>query len=291
MNKIRTAFVCVGILWTLNSYCQNIPMGTLPMLYNGGFAGESQHGRLNGGIGISSYPYRISSTTSSQSTDYASCYFASYDQFITKLSLGVGLTFSHDYNRYSYNSELYFKKREYILLSVSPKLSFKGKYTLAPFLDVAYINTRGDVGNAYRFIPMDDSWSVRTGFLFNSKKFYAGFSYYIFNTDHRTAMYPYYATVGVEGSSYVIQAGYTFQRRPESNFSFTPQVAYLHFNGASGIDLNFMFRYKKFIWSINNNGLGLGMQHKNFRFMVSQSYIFFSKQAWSGSLSLRYVLK
>lgn len=285
MKKIRTVLICMGIVLSLQSVAQNIPLGTLPMLYNGGFAGECESPRFVVGTGVTGSG--SSAWTDSKSHNY----YASYDQFFSKLRSGIGVTFTRDYyasirpNDYTYD-----RSRSYLSISFSPKFSFKGKYTFAPFVDFNYIGVKeSSIGPDLR-----STTALRTGFLFNSKKFYAGVSIYSNIEGDRVLTYPNgYA----KGNPIAIQTGYTFQKLPDSKFAFTPQVALLIQNTTSSyeqsdleVDLNLMFRYRKFIWSVNNNGLGLGFQNDKFRIMLSQNYIFFARQYWSGSLSMRYVL-
>jgi hypothetical protein len=90
---------------------------------------------------------------------------------------------------------------------------------------------------------------------------------------------------------YSFVVGYTFQRTPESKFSFTPQIVvsyerfnnvYSMWNGQVGVidkvryitlvDLNLTFRYKKLITGINSNGLMVGYQNSKFKLQVTNFY-------------------
>lgn len=54
MKKLKTAFVCIGIVLTLQSVAQEIPIGILPMQFSGGFAGEGDKPRFAIGSVLSS---------------------------------------------------------------------------------------------------------------------------------------------------------------------------------------------------------------------------------------------
>jgi hypothetical protein len=221
MKNLKRTLTCLGILLSYFSYSQvSPPLGSLPMLYNGGFAGESGQGRLALGI-----------QTSKRLWNGNFSGYGSYDHFFSKISTGIGLT------------AIVGTQNAYIL-SISPKISFKGKYTLAPFVEGSYISDKFEGGG---------------GFLFNSQKFYLGYSLTTFAS--------------------FLQIGYSFQRLPESVFSFTPQLVF-QINSISRPDIDipaysFIFRYKKFITGINDNGLALGYQGKKDKIVLSQNYLFF----------------
>src|SRR5687767_3299342 len=138
MKNLRTALACIGMLVSNITYSQdNPPLGTLPMNYNGGFAGESGKGRLI--VGANAIGEYFGDRYS---------FYGSYDHFFTKISTGVGLTAIGGY-------------RDAYQLSISPKISFKGKYTFAPFVSVSYFDN--EIGGS-------------AGVLFNSQKFYMGYS-------------------------------------------------------------------------------------------------------------------
>lgn len=277
----------MGLVLSLKAVGQNTPLGTLPMQYNGGFAGEGDNARLVAGTSVWSH----NDVWSANKRVNSYSYYASYDQFFSKLRSGIGITLSHDRRKdYSSIDGAYDHNITNAILSFSPKLSSEGKYTFAPFVDLSYAAEQDTRMGTHLQLTMVG----RAGFLFNSKRFYTGVSVFGLIKGERIQVYPgHYVT----NPPLVVQAGYTFHRSPESKFAFTPQAAFFFSKNTSyannldfGLDLNLMFRYRKFIWSLNNNGIGLGFQNEKFRAMLSQSYIFFSKYNWSGSLSLRYIL-
>jgi hypothetical protein len=307
MNKIKAALACAGILLTLASAGQNrnqaLPVGTLPMLYNGGFAGEGKNARFTiGGSRLTTPP------------TYG--YFGSYDQFITKLSTGIGITFAHD-NHTSKDIYLSHHYRNYLVISISPKISIRGKFTFAPFIDYTHVREETqyfDPSFNYSYPAHFRGGRVtnfRTGLLFNSREFYVGLTLYIPSKTTHPQLYP---SDNLVGSPVVLQAGYTFQKLPESDLSITPQAAIffvreggavqgLNFDSDRSVqlraNLNLLVRYKKVIASINNvsgMSVGLGMQTKKFRVLLNQNYTYYifhsgKETERAASLSLRYTLK
>ena len=248
MKKITSGILFLGLLLSFVSFSQNGPtVGGLPMMYNGGFAGESNKGRLNVG-GTGELPISLG-------------FFASYDQFIAKLGTGVGLTYLMDENVTG------------VKLSVSPKFSFKGKYTLAPFIDFGHFSDSYPNEISLPESEGDATWKANTGFLFNSINYYVGLSFEVVREGEQGA----FRFDLAEGFCPVLQAGYSFQRLPESDFSFTPQLAIgliLDDQFVSFIDISLMVRYKKFVTGLNSDGIAAGYQGKKSKIILSQSYLF-----------------
>jgi hypothetical protein len=303
MNKLKIAVVCAVFLLSLNTRGQDIPLGALPMLYNGGFAGDADHARFTTGFGIRKFWFSPTSST---------LYFLSYDQFIPKVRTGFGVSLitGHTKTNDPYLSEWNGINSTSIITSISPKFSFRGKYTLAPFVDFRCANSyyMSAVRDSVSGYSLEPGWntSFRGGLLFNSKKGYIGFTLDGFRNNSR----PFYefpdGLVGISISppqtlfqSLTIQYGYTYQRLPESKFSFTTQLAYIiladHHNAPVQKRsqlfpmvtryTNFTVRYSKFLLSLNSNGIGLGLQNEKFRVMLSSNF------SSIGSVTMRYVFK
>jgi hypothetical protein len=183
----------------------------------------------------------------------------------------------------------------------------KGKYTISPSLDFTY--GMADLIENRKLIPdtVDFSYnrgrfhgiSSRAGILFNTNKFYAGYSVTMFNQAIGDERYNPLTGVRTFFFESYIQLGYTFQKKSASKFSFTPQVAveisrYTHSNRISiaPTAFNLNFRYKQFIWGLNNVGLHLGWQTDKLRLMVSNNYGFSTRDEfrYTGNLSFRYIL-
>lgn len=331
MQKFKTVFICAGILLSFKIYSQNIPLGTLPMLYNGGFAGEAQQARFNAGVSL----YKGINPDYKDNTSRS--YFVSYDQFIKKLSTGVGITVLDNASTFNHYSLTTSQQHRFVVASIAPKISFSGKYTLTPFVNIIYSDSKYRMDSyqplldsinqryyAYLKTQPKHTISQRFGVMLNTRKFYFGLSFNSLNRSPQSLINDvnHYSNLWQtvnnslfgstakrnnatgKGASWIFQAGRTFQKLPTSKFSVTPQIVwqYLRFRrtDVSGsevtinrncIDTNIMFRYDKLIASINNNGLGLGYQNNNFRFLLSQNLVFLAKRDKYATVSMRYVLK
>jgi hypothetical protein len=291
MSKFKIAVTCGAILFSSDLYSQEIPLGSLPMLYNGGFAGEAGQARFTTGFGIRKSNFSDTNLT---------LYYLSYDQFIPKVRTGIGITLvtSHIASKDTFSLQYDGINSTSVITSLSPKFSFKGKYTLAPFVDFKYTYSYYQLGDLASGLYLKPGWntSLRTGILLNSKKYYVGFT--LEGLRSNRGRFNDFPDMPVGSAfpgkklieSLAIQAGYTFQRLPESRFSFTPHVAYTYSPSherlrSTPLFINLMFRYNKVLWSINSNGLGIGFQSERFRIMLSQNFV------RQGNLTMRYVLK
>ncbi len=293
----NSGLVRTGILLLLTACGQQVlaqPLGALHMQYNGGFAGEAGSPRLNSNVGFTSAGWT-----------YGKMYHltTSYDQFIPALRSGIGATVSSSHAtgpRYKYNWQGFS-------VAVAPKISLNGKWTFSPSLDLSYHAGRSIIrDNRWGGNVESERWRSRVGLLFNTSKFYVGYSVAV--VDYLSIRYangvvesgrPYRLT------SY-LQIGYTFQRSPESDFSFTPQLTiatgsnqYTSFTYDDRLGINFFeafhlnFRYKQFIWGVNNTGVHVGWQRSRFRIMSSNMLGVGGRNdgGYSGNVSLRYLFK
>jgi hypothetical protein len=146
--------------------------------------------------------------------------------------------------------------------------------------------------------------SSRAGLLVNTNKFYAGYAVHLFDRRLKNST----PDLGIYAQYYsfrsYLQTGYTFQKSAASRFSFTPQlvlsVTKLRYEPRlrMGVEaVNLTFRYKQFIWGVNNQGLHLGWQTDRFRLMLTNNYGFKSGYGnsldgyrYEGNLSFRYIL-
>jgi hypothetical protein len=327
-----TISLLVLVLFATTARSQNIPMGSLPLLYNGGFAGESSSARVYSGLSYLAVRYAGDSAR-----DICGSAYVSYDRFVPKIRSGLGLTFIQNdlfnrsghtrYQRGTYDN--YF-----VIASLSPKLSFKGKYTFAPFINIIFSSMLLPVLNfditsqTYTHTTKKrlSLWTQKIGFMFNSSKFYIGFSMSVFGKDSETYtnelhtypskkrlqnrdVYPISDRFFLDQDknlTYHFQAGYTFQKTPESKFSVTPQVAvqsvlhrklypwpggdFVYEKRSERIDLSLAFRYDKLLWSLNNNGLGIGYQNGNSRILVSQNLVFVDRTFRQISVTARHTV-
>jgi hypothetical protein len=316
--KIRiTSALCVTLLLcAIHSRAQQIPVGALPTTYNGGFAGEAGAMRI---ASYSSLDYNRIARSDGRHWGSAGTSI-SVDNFIAKIRSGIAITAG-------YNAAGSVYSNHSISMAISPKFSYKGKITFAPFADFSFdydkIRFPDFPSSSYPTNYNANSYGIRTGFLINSAKAYLGLSANVL--DYATATTPLIKDRlrFLSEMSYQVQTGYTFQRTPESKFSFTPQivVSYAHFSfedqqnhvtkkytAISLIDFNMMFRYKKLITGFNCNGIVLGYQNSRFKLQIAgfhtKSYFtkfmkisekthfqttWFVAAPWSGSVSLRYI--
>ena len=270
-----------------------VPIGTLPTYYNGGFAGEAGAPR----VASFSYLQRSFSTNPRISRLSHHGTFISVDHFLKKIRSGVAFTASsQNFNRaFMAGSENFNSNSNGAIVSmaISPKFSFKGKYTFAPFADFSYARFHTRWTNDPPNLTSDyvtHNFKIQSGFLINSARAYLGVSANVasYATEVST-MEEKWRTLS--NMVYTLQAGHTFQRTPESKFSFTPQLALsfmsysfmsyqnngnimtkVRVNVINLMDLNLMCRYGKLIGGINSSGLVLGYQTEKFRLQMTNFY-------------------
>ncbi|HYG40801.1 MAG TPA: hypothetical protein VD908_19385 [Cytophagales bacterium] len=298
MKKIiTTALCCISILLALKLSAQELPLGTQPIKYNGGFAGETGNLRMNFGSGL---------TTSSITLNNVNA--ITVDGFIPKIRTGVGVSTGYGHSKHNFNAiqingalaeNEMNDKVTFITFAISPKLSFRGKYTFAPFFDYSYTNFNsntkwGFLDSVETFRNNTSSWSAkgRAGFLFNTRKLYVGITFDIFNASKRFGnRYSIFTTNDFTTSYFLL--GYSFQKSLESKFSVTPQLVlgFRKFPGSKPEilleDFSLMFKYKKVIWGLNNSGVAIGFQSRKYKILLSQFY----NSGYYGSLTLRYIFK
>lgn len=318
--------LCVSFLLFANKLqAQDAPIGALPTRYNGGFAGEAGELRV---ASFSYLEYSWHNYTIPSWPDHTtnSGTFISVDHFLKKLGSGVAITAGQEGNGHTYRGTS-------TSLAISPKISLNGKYTIAPFADFSFSRKNYIVSEEVQDtlnLPANcnlNDFRIKTGLLANSSKAYAGISAEILQNSNALIINRTYNRF-LSNMKYTLQAGYTFQRTPESKTSFTTQLAvsYGKFGGEDYpiqkiykwenlnlLDLNLMFRYKKFISGINSTGFVLGCQSSKFKLQISNFYtkrVQFGERVtiysylekkdvntnsttktYTGSISLRYIFR
>lgn len=288
----------------------NVPLGVLPMQYNSSFAGEAGGIRLN-----TAFAYNVM-LDSETWKDQDFSYHASFDKFIPALRTGIGISVHRGTvaDEFTLNApdgieveKLTFSSNR-ISLAVAPKFSIAGKLTISPSVDFSYGRGKteanfpanmGPIDYAHYYKPGEHQWlESRLGLLLNTSKYYIGYTAYLMNRHYHNN-----EETGLLSNEYIsyLQAGYTFQRNPDSKFSFTPQFAYriganqemsfgeYIFNAGA---INFSFRYDKYLAGFNNTGIHLGWQNEKVRVVTSINP--FASGDWdfgAGNLSLRYIFK
>jgi hypothetical protein len=302
---LKTGLLCMACLLPLVAYGQeqaDVPLGVLPMQYNGSFAGETGSPRLNTLVGWSYNRY------------FAKNYrtYASYDQFIPALRSGVGLTAG--YGRTMYGGERFGRGYAgrgygaYFSAAIAPKFSMGGKLTLSPSLDLALYSGGNTFTHPQIQLRQEYRGSTirsRVGLLLNTEKFYAGYSVHLvdrFNTYSENDTASLRTAGRTERFTSYWQFGYTFGRGTESKFSFTPQLVFTtgtrqyarrRFVLFSPADFNLNFRYKKVIWGLNTTGVHVGWQTDKLRIMLSDNLQYVRRQdpGYAANLALRYIFK
>ncbi|MDO1449142.1 hypothetical protein Q0590_22890 [Rhodocytophaga aerolata] len=300
---LTTIIITFGFLLPIISFGQYAPLGTLPMQYNPSFAGQSGGPRVSSNIryGLNDY---------SNGRSQGASVYTSYDQFIPAIRSGISVATNYDNAQaryeYSWDSSYYYSENVGFTVSAAPKISIKGKYTISPSIDLGY--SVWDITSNIRWIP-DTTYNIdgkqhglssRAGILFNTNKFYAGYTIQLFNSILKNSAVDLNRVQSYTFLSYV-QVGHIFQRSSQSKFSFTPQIVLEisrmnYFEDRVSLRLsayNLNFRYKNFIWGLNNEGLHVGWQTDKFRVMLTNDVGVFSKYAsnndYTGNLSFRYI--
>jgi hypothetical protein len=190
--------------------------------------------------------------------------------------------------------------------AVAPKFSLRGKWTLSPSLDLEYLGGRSTVNDIRNLGFEGERWRGRAGLLVNTSKFYFGYSFVVMDRLSQRFSNGISKAGRPTGFNSYLQLGYTFQRSPESNFSFTPQLTWaigtgdfpaFDYRQKAGINyfqaFSLNFRYKQFIWGVNNTGVHVGWQSSRVKVMASNGIgsAGDGSSGYAGNVSLRYMVK
>lgn len=269
MNRniyLMVFFNMVAGLFYMEVAAQDAPISSLPMEYNGGFAGEAGTPRLASFSRFRTIHY--------PGVRYAQ--YVAYDNFFKKIGSGVGFTVGHTSARGRAVGNF---ENTSAMLAISPKFSFQGNRTFAPFVDFTFINSSYSASGGSPYPAnslMDHNYLglFRTGFLYNWRSAYFGMSAALVKFDKANeSLYRFHRNISLQ-PAFDFQAGYTFQRRPDSKFSITPQVA-IRVQREYGVDfqdISVSLRYKKCLIGLNQAGFMLGWQNDQFRVQLSQNF-------------------
>jgi len=269
LKIIKTGIFWGGMLCSFFCHGQNVPLGTMPLLFNGSFAGEGEAPRIHSFLDYTNLGY----------SHPIIGIFTSYDQFVPALGSGVGIFtgFSLSSNSISYR---------YGGAAIAPKFSYKGKFTISPSLDFRY--------SSFQSVPLERKFfSSSAGLLINSSRFFFGYSITIFRNAISDGLYQPRRINTSLGFS-VFQLGYTFQRSQESKFAFTPQILIVPFMGAFPAKFLMNFKYDKVLWGIGDNGLHVGWQTEKLRIMAFNDVfwrILDDRNYNTTNISFRYVFQ
>lgn len=285
---------------------ETVPVGMMPTYYNGGFAGEAGAPRVAIFSYFTSHTYRL--TPDHQEHWRFSGSYVSVDHFVKNLRSGIAVTTGYIRQSQDLYDQHQKVSNNFCSIAISPKISSKGKYTLAPFADFYFGHKRDTLADDMNYFGKTitagqyhwNDFGIKTGFLVNSDKAYVGLSAQILN--YTQSPYADKSLNFFHEVVYALQMGHTFQRKQESKFSFTLQLVFwwqryqavrypyttakwhLRYEG----DLNLVFRYTKFIAGLNFTGVMVGYQNNKFKLQISN---FWSREAYSGSISLRYTFR
>lgn len=297
---IRISLAILIVISSSTTYSQVLPVSLIPTENNGSFAGMSDQSRL------------IINNSHNSANISRPSFFASYDSFLKLLSTGVGISI-HNYD-YSTNyvsfdnlidesdpdqTDNFFNNtinyqhnyRETVAsLSVAPKLSLKGKYTISPSLKFTYGQgnvrlIRDDVQVYNRNL---ENVNVVAGIAVNTYRSYIGYSIMVYGQDKIDFSKRYISNnPPIIGKYYsVLEGGHTFFRKNESRFTFTPQLAVFIYNfegdetvSIRKIKANARFKYSNILYGhsaglINGSSYvaaHIGWQNDNFRIILNLS--------------------
>ena len=289
--------------------CLAQPLGVIPTQYNGSFAGGVNDPRIN-----TDFEYHRQNPINHYSAT------TSYDQMIPAIRSGIALSASYYSSNYK-TSTLSSKSDGYnIYFAVAPKFSLqekgslKGKFTISPSIDIRYYSS----GSTLSWQPNEnwpdsvsqtnvEGFSSRLGILMNTRNYYVGYSARLlnFNTQSKNIGEGYNS-----GFYSTLQAGYSYQKKPDSKFSITPEIAITlntnpdfpgKFKDKTDFfiaDYNLRFRYDKLLWGIARGmrgvaegtkvpSLQLGYQQDSWRVLTTHGF----EDGYSGNLSFRNIFK
>ena len=271
MKSISNSIIIIISILCLPVFLNAQGIGFLPLQDNPSFAGAAKHSRLISNL-------RYSQERSTNNSQSFGAYF-SYDKFIKKIGTGIGVTFSQSF--YNYESHLdqssfkYNGKHTNGSLSVAPKFSLKGKYTISPSMQFSFTysesyNNSNPPPTNNNFDPASSNWYGKMGLSFNARKYYIALSNKLFKKSQQERFF-----------QPNLQAGYVFEKE-DSKFSFIPQLAILYhgsyeryFLESFGLQYNLGFKYGKFLWGIYGDGddfippnLNAGIQSKNWKIVL-----------------------
>lgn len=259
---------------------QNLPGGELPLRYNSSFAGVTGSPRIH-----TNAKYIFANSDRDNARAYG--FDASYDNFFPSIRSGIGLSVYQSILTRDSNGSFGGVSATIISAAIAPKISIKGKYTISPSLDLSYRSLKSLYDGRGDFSY--DGISARFGFLFNTNKYYIGYTAVLFESKYggyKNNFYLYRST---------IQFGYTFQKNEDSKLAFTPQF-FIPISSFLRPDYNLGFRYNSFligILKLNNqyfipDGFQIGYQKKGWRILLD-NHFFRDNNYYSGKLKLRYM--
>ncbi len=299
------------------TFAQSRWIGIMPMEFNPSFAGNSGGHRI---VALGGYEHSGGKTQQLNFYSYrdfrkqsSPLGVISYDNFIPKLASGVGVYFSEINSKWgsrlegdtvpSRNDDKAMKAG----INISPKISIRGKYTIAPSvgLNFRHYNYNFYSGKNIHYLDKQsfksDIFYISTGLLFNTKQFYVGYAYFFAPYTGGANIRSLYEDKNLKEKSYgYIQAGYNFRKSMDSKASYTIQSIIMTKTKMDWNDLinniNFTFKYKKVLLGLSTSSFGgaqwfagLGYQTEKIKIFYSQN-LQYVNYLYSGELSCRILI-
>ncbi|MBO9702758.1 MAG: hypothetical protein J7604_21275 [Sporocytophaga sp.] len=309
MKNIYFLLLIVIIGKCEETYAQSGWIGLMPMEFNPSFAGNSGGHRI---AALTSYEHSVkrSRETSPLNSTLAS---ASYDNFISNIGSGVGFYMSsRKYSSGDTSSPYHISYTSFNALKgaliISPKISIRGKYTIAPSLGLNYKHLSYDFQAPGGNVNYDSSkikfenfkseiFYLSMGLLFNTEKFYIGYSHFFQAFNGARNMNSFYEEDYRSGKQYgIIQVGYKFQKNKDSKSSYTLQKVVWTNRKFDLITividgLTFTYKYKKILAGISTGSsshFGIGYQSNKLKIFYSQNLDL--SNFYHGELSCRLLI-
>ena len=265
---LRSVKVIVGVLLLLTGMkaAGQSQVTALPLKYHPGFAGASADGRLVFYTGIEN----VNNDNIENKSNLFYSIQSSFDFFIKKISTGIGIQSGYIKNNILLSDQvnsLYLKYTDVLenqtlsivsgiqnQLSVSPKISFRGRYTLAPGISIIHSNlwlsTYLSENYFHSFKSMVATRTeIISGIVFNTENLSLALSARIWDklSGNRQSEYS-------NNTSLYFQGGYVYKRNVNSRFSFNPVLLVSAERRIPGYSvyalLNLNFKYKNIIFGV-----------------------------------------
>ncbi|GAL83219.1 hypothetical protein MYP_445 [Sporocytophaga myxococcoides] len=231
MKNIYFLFLMIVVVGMCEkTHAQSRWIGIMPMEYNPSFAGNSGGHRS---VAFAGYTSSEGGRKSYKGDDHlfpktsTPVLGVSYDNFIPKIASGVGFfaSWMHSHERRSRDDLKVSGLKTGIV--ISPKISLKGKYTIAPSLGLTYKYSEGEYWDLYK--SKYEAFNLSVGLLFNTERFYLGYANYYnpFKGEDILLFFEDFKQTKVYGWTYgLIQTGFKYQRTKMSKTSYTLQAVF-----------------------------------------------------------------
>ena len=284
-------------------------ISSLPTYYHPSFAGSSGKPRIAFNNTLTFQEKNIIYSAK----NYNNRCIISYDNFLTKLHSGIGVSLRYSNDGYIHKYVKFITNSGEINATIAPKFSFNGRFTLSPSFQVyksfefvkADLNypLSGDstISSLDTNITRHNS-GLKIGMMVNTKKLFVGIGFFM---NQYTPFYNQNGLIGKGGNLFIL-TGYTFKFREASKFSFTPVIMY-GFNRTIFVmnedyDINYdniylELKYSKFFAGVSlRREIMLGYKTEKFQFMFTGRYGSFGKKLlseppafYTGQLSVKYI--